>query len=197
MLHATFLKCAVHQCVSKLLEHLETSILATFQRSQNLTFQLLQARVTHLLQLFTFAFWLSNQTTYEINRTCTFWSKVSKMSKATTCLRALWETVGTKVWFRWSLPGPEGNGVNCRQNGVNYHQNGVNRNKEFFSHSNELCQGFMSKTITVCIMSWVRTEQVVQKSVPKNNFCERLECCMLKAGSLWTPIDAAITLPTL
>ena len=31
------------------------------------------------------------------------------------------------------------------------------------SKQSELCQGFMSKTITVCILSWVHTEQVVQK----------------------------------
>ena len=43
------------------------------------------------------------------------------------CLRELWETVGTKVWFRCFLPGSERNGVNCRQNGVN-------RNKMFFSY---------------------------------------------------------------
>ena len=78
-----------------------------------------------------------------------FWSKVSKTSKATTCLRALWETVGTKVWFKCSLPGSERNGVTCRQNGVNYRQNGVNRNTDIFSHSSELGQGFMSKTVAV------------------------------------------------
>ena len=33
-----------------------------------------------------------------------------------------------------------------------------------------------------------------KKSDPKNNVCERLESCMLKAGSIWTPFDAAITL---
>ena len=117
-------------------KHLRTSFLTTVKRIQNLTFQLLQARVTHFLQLSTFAFGCPNKE--NTKSTEHVGSKVCKMSKATTCLRALWETVGTKVWFRCSLPGSEWNGVNCRQNGVNYRQNGVNRNDVLFSHSSEL-----------------------------------------------------------
>ena len=46
---------------------------------------------------------------------------------------------------------------------------------------------FISMTITVCIMSWVHTEQVINKMDPKIDSCERLEYYMLKTESLRTP----------
>lgn len=99
-----------------------------------------------LLAIVYFRLWLSKQTTYKINRTCTFEVRLVKCPKQ----QHVWEqyekqleTVGTKVWFRCSLPGLERNGVNYRQNGVNCRQNGVNPNKEISSQSSALHQGFI------------------------------------------------------
>ena len=80
-------------------------------------------------------------------------------------------------------------------NGANYRQSGLNRNTGFFqlykwvSYVKGLCQ-------RQSLYAWCRgftRSRLSKKSGPKSNFCERLECCMLKAGSLWTLFDAAVT----
>ena len=67
-------------------KHLRTSFLTTLKKIQNMTFQLLQARVAHFLQLCTFAFGCPNKE--NTKSTEHVGNKCSKMSKATTCLRA-------------------------------------------------------------------------------------------------------------
>ena len=176
-------------------KHQRTSFLTSLFRSQNLTFQLLQARVTHFLQLCTFAFDCPNK--QDTKSTEHVWSKVSKKkSKATTCLREFWETVGTKVWFRCSPPGSGRNGVNCRQKGRKLPPKRRTSKRCFFqsfkrvSYVKDLCP---RQSLYAQCRGCTRS-RLSKKSDPKNNFCERLESCMLKAGSIWTPFDAAIAL---